>query len=64
MIAFIIRQGESNITTAVFNSSMVFDLIYKITKDERVAIEVSNWSEVASAGDIYETDNFTVEVIG
>lgn len=63
MIGFTIRQGESNITTTVFSSSMVFDLIYKIMKDERLAIEVSSWSEVASVGDIYETDNFIVEVI-
>jgi hypothetical protein len=42
---------------------MVFDLIYKIMNDEETAIEVSSWSEVASVGDIYETDTFTVEVI-
>ncbi|HMM21470.1 MAG TPA: hypothetical protein PKA10_12190 [Selenomonadales bacterium] len=64
MIGFTITQGENNITTTVFSSSIVFDLIYKITKDETVAIEVSSWSEVASVGDIYKTDNFTVEVIG
>ncbi|WP_371367823.1 hypothetical protein SRRS_16200 [Sporomusa rhizae] len=63
MIGFKIRQEETNITTTVSTSSMVFDLIYKIMNDERVAIEVSSWSEVASVGDSYETDNFTVKVI-
>lgn len=63
MIGFKVRQEETNITTTVSTSSMVFDLIYKIMNDERVAIEVSSWSEVASVGDSYETDNFTVKVI-
>ena len=63
MTGFKIRLGETNITTTVVTSSMVFDLIYRTMKDESMAIEVSSWSEVASVGDIYETDIFTVEVI-
>lgn len=63
MTGFKIRLEETNITTTVFTSNMVFDLIYRIIKDENMAIEVSSWSELASVGDIYETDIFTVEVI-
>ena len=63
MIGFNIRQEETNITTTVSTSSMVFDLIHKIMNDERVSIEVSSWSEVASVGDSYDTDHFTVKVI-
>lgn len=51
MIGFKIRQEETNITTTVSTSSMVFDLIYKIMNNEASAIEVSSWAEVASVGD-------------
>jgi hypothetical protein len=61
MISFTIRQGD--ITTTVFNNDRVFDLIYKITNDKAMTIEVTSWSELASVGDIYETGTFTVEVI-
>ncbi|SDD73805.1 hypothetical protein [Sporomusa acidovorans] len=63
MIGYEISQEETNITTTVSTSSMVFDLIYEIMNDEAIAIEVSSWSEVASVGNSYETDNFTVKVI-
>ncbi|CQR73896.1 hypothetical protein SOV_33950 [Sporomusa ovata DSM 2662] len=64
MIGFQIRKKGANITATVFNNTVVFDLIYKMPNDETMAIEVSSWSELAGVGDIYETDNFTVEVIG
>ncbi len=63
MTGFKIRLGETDITTTVFTSSMVFDLIYGVMLDETMAVEASSWSEVASVGDIYEADLFTVEVI-
>lgn len=63
MTGFKIRLEETAMTTTVFTSSMLFDWIYGVLRDERMAIEISSWSEIASVGDIYEADNFTVEVI-
>ena len=41
----------------------VRDKILFITKDIETAINVSSWCELASVGEVYENDEFTVEII-
>jgi hypothetical protein len=62
-MTFQIKEAGSKIATTVSTSERVFDLIFKITGDEPTAIEVASWSELASIGEIYETDTFLVKVV-
>lgn len=41
----------------------VRDKILFITNDLETAIDVSSWCELASVGEVYEHDEFTVEII-
>ena len=41
----------------------VIDNILFITNDFETAINVSSWCELASVGEVYEHDEFTVEII-
>lgn len=39
-----------------------FEAIKELTKDEFLAIEVESWCELATVGEVYEVEMFTVEI--
>lgn len=41
----------------------VYGLVMEITDDARKAINASSWCELACVGEIYDDDDFTIEVI-
>lgn len=45
------------------NFESVYDKIMFISDNHELAAEVSSWCELASIGEVYEGDNFTVEII-
>ena len=60
---FNIKELPSGTITTVFSTEMVFSIVYRITKNEELAIDASSWSEIASVGNTYVTDMFEIEVL-
>lgn len=63
MIKFQITNMETQVTYTVSDADSVYGYVEKISGDERAAIEASSWAEIASIGDCYERDTFSVEVV-
>ena len=64
-IFYAITAKFNNITRNVSegNFESVRDKILFITNNPETAIEVSSWCELATVGEVYEHDEFTVEII-
>ena len=45
------------------NSEKVYDLVMEITGDHNEAANASGWCDVATIGEVYNGDGFTVEII-
>lgn len=41
----------------------VYDMIMELTDNHDEAANASSWCELASIGEIYESDDFTIEII-
>ncbi len=41
----------------------VYNIILLLTEDAQAAINASNWCELACIGDLYEHDEFEIEII-
>ena len=65
MIYYAITQKISTVTRYANEGDFesVIDKILFITNDIETAINVSSWCELASVGEVYEHDEFTVEII-
>lgn len=63
MIGFRIKAANSTTMYTVYTEDRVYDYILSIAKSEELAIEASSWAELAYIGEVYEHDQFTVEVI-
>ena len=64
-IYYAITPKFSNVTRYAnendFNS--VYDKVMLITEDHDTAADASGWCELASVGEIYEHELFTIEII-
>ena len=65
MIYYVITQKCSTVTRYANEGDFenVIDKVLLITNNVETAINVSSWCELASVGEVYEHDEFTVEII-
>ena len=65
MVYYAITQKFGPVTRLVNEGDFenIIDKILFITSDLETAINVSSWCELASVGEVYEHDEFTVEII-
>lgn len=62
MIGYRIDENKP-IVTIIYNLDNLLSDIEGLTGDTALAIEVMSWAELASIGDVYEHDDFTVEIV-
>lgn len=43
--------------------SSVRDKVFRVTMDPEISIDVENWCELATVGEVYTGREFTVEVV-
>ena len=58
-----VKSKTSPVVFVEKNPDLVYDSVERITGDEVLAIEASSWADLATNGDVYESELFVVEVI-
>lgn len=68
MVMFVVRRSSSMYSSLVYyekhlkNGDMA-EAIYGITNSWEKGIEAESWCELASIGEVYEDDDFTITVV-
>lgn len=67
MIGYLVTDKGTDEQQTTYDAERVYDCIVEIIGDDdeavKIAIDASSWSEIASIGEVYEAESFTVEVI-
>lgn len=63
MIKYKITNLKTKVAHIVTTLNFIYDYIERISGDELLAIDVFSWCELATVGEVYETDTFAVEII-
>ena len=45
------------------DSKKVYDLVMELTNNHEIAADASSWCELASVGEIYESELFNIEIV-
>lgn len=68
MVMFVIRRSSSMYSPLVFSEKHLehgdmAETIYGITNSWEKGIEAESWCELASIGEVYEDEDFTITVV-
>lgn len=63
MVGFEVRKPDQVVGVVAWSADDVYFIIDNMTGDAKEAIEASSWCELAGVGEVYEHDDFTIEVV-